>query len=42
MPPTTLAGWFLVVDPEERKLKADVIGIYVRRASSFPDWSAIG
>jgi hypothetical protein len=42
MPPTALAGWFLVGDSEKRKLKADMIGIYVRRASSSLDWSEIG
>jgi hypothetical protein len=42
MPPTDLAGWFLVGDPEKGKLKADMIGIYVRRASSSSDWSARG
>jgi hypothetical protein len=42
MPPTALAKWFLAGDPEKRKLKADMIGIYVRRASSSLDWSARG
>jgi hypothetical protein len=42
MPPTVLAGWFLVGDPEKRKLKADMIGIYVRCASSSSVWSARG
>jgi hypothetical protein len=29
MSPTALAKWFLASDPEKRKLKADMIGIYV-------------
>jgi hypothetical protein len=36
-PPTALTKWFLVGDPEKGKLKADMIGIYVRRASSSSD-----